>query len=61
MRRRPPKSRTGYCPVCGRRLTTTESRREGIGPICKEKWLRRQTDAGNQLHLELEGSDTHES
>nr|WP_290779396.1 hypothetical protein [Exiguobacterium sp. UBA5002] len=23
MKRRPPKSRTGYCPVCGRRLTTT--------------------------------------
>ncbi|WP_414654475.1 DUF6011 domain-containing protein [Exiguobacterium sp. UBA5002] len=44
-----------------RRLTTKESQREGIGPVCKEKWLRRQNDVGNQLQLALERSDTHES
>jgi hypothetical protein len=30
--------RTGECSCCGRELTNTESRRLGIGPICRERY-----------------------
>lgn len=52
-----PKGRTGYCPICGRRLKTKASQRDGIGPTCKANWLRRRTDVGAQLQLELKGRE----
>ncbi|WP_248499841.1 DUF6011 domain-containing protein [Staphylococcus aureus] len=46
-----PKSKTGYCPVCKRKLKTPESIERGIGPKCEQRLLNQKDDQGRQLSL----------